>query len=64
MGDGLPEKKGEVESEVTSCSEAAAHEDADEFEEAEVIGAICFGIDNPLRFVFAGLMSIVGGWDE
>ena len=33
---------------MTACSKTAAHEDTDIFEEAEVIGAVGFGVDNPL----------------
>lgn len=60
----FPEEKREVKGKVTACPKAAAHEDTDEFEETEMIGAIGFGIDNPFRFMLTRLMSIVRGWNE
>ena len=44
----FPEDERKIEGKVTACSKTAAHEDTDIFEEAEMIGAVGFGVDNPL----------------
>lgn len=64
MGNWFPEEEREIEGKVTTCSKAAAHEDTDIFEETEMIGAVGFGIDNPLWFMLAGLMPVIRRWDE
>ena len=64
MGNWFPEEERKIEGKVTACSKTAAHEDTDIFEEAEMIGAVGFGVDNPLWFMLAGLMPVIRGWDE
>lgn len=49
---------------MSSSSEAAAHENSDELEETEVVGAIGSWVNHPSGLVLSGLVSVVGRGNE
>lgn len=64
VGDRLPEHRRQVQGEVSTGSEAAAHQRSNELEQTKVVGAVGFGVDHPFGFVLSGLMPVVGRRNE
>lgn len=65
MSDALPEHIGQIESEMATCAHTAAHQNAHEFKQTEVVGAVGFGVYDPFGFVVSPLVTIVGrGYEQ